>query len=227
MQAVADANLELLNAGEHVELGDVDGVVSVEACSILDHLDVKPATPAWPSCGRAVLVTHVEEVLTNGVAELSGKWTCANARGVCLDHTNDAPNLARRKAESRAHTTHSGGGGGDEGEGAKVNVEEGRVGALDEEARVFLDLLVHEGEGIHDLRRKKLGVLHVPLDLIFLVVVGESTGIVLGLEAVEVAHFGGQGVRVQQIRKADAVAIHLGGVARSDTTLRRAERASG
>mmetsp|Transcript_3807 Transcript_3807/g.12713 ORF Transcript_3807/g.12713 Transcript_3807/m.12713 type:complete len:391 (-) Transcript_3807:286-1458(-) len=227
VQLVADADAQLRDAGEHIELGDVYAVVAVDERRVLDHLEVEPAAPARAARRGAVLAAHVPEALARGVRELRGEGPRAHAGGVGLHYADGAVDLLGRDAEARAHAADGRAARRDEGEGAKVYVQEGGVGPLDEEPGARGHGVLHEAEAVHDLRLEQLGVLEVPLDLVLDVHGLHRRGVVDLLEGVEVAHPVGQRGHVKEVRKADAVAVHLGGVAWADAALRGAQRAGG
>ena len=61
MQLVLDRDLELAagDAGEDVDLGEVDTGVSVEAVGVLDNDEVEPAAAPRPARRRPDLVAHL------------------------------------------------------------------------------------------------------------------------------------------------------------------------
>ena len=77
-----------------------------------------------------------------------GYGSRADARGVRLGDADDGLELVGREAEAGAHAAQRRVGGGDKRVGAKVEVEHGGVGALDEHPLARLVLLVDHVHGV-------------------------------------------------------------------------------
>mmetsp|Transcript_10491 Transcript_10491/g.27222 ORF Transcript_10491/g.27222 Transcript_10491/m.27222 type:complete len:384 (-) Transcript_10491:312-1463(-) len=224
VELVAHADLNLTQACEHVKFGDVDRVVAVERGGVLHDLHVEPAAPARPPGRSAVLVADIAQPLARLVIELSRERPSADARRVRLHNADHAADLPRRHAEARAHAAHRRARRRHERERAKVDVKQRGVRPLHEHARALFQLVVHKGERVHDLRRENARVLQVPIDLLLLIDLAESSRIMPLLEQIKVAHLVRQRLCVEQVDEPQAVAVDLRCIARADPTLGRTNR---
>jgi hypothetical protein len=133
---------------EAVEIGDGEFVDAVDHARVAGGDGVEPAAAAGAAGGGAELAAHgVEHV---GNLRFGGQRAFADAGGVGLHHADDAVHAVRRNAGAGAGAAGRGVGRGDEGIGAEVDVEEGALRALEEDALLFLELLVQPDDGVGD-----------------------------------------------------------------------------
>src|SRR5690606_18767142 len=81
---VGDADLQLLHAVEHVELGDAQAGDAVDGHGALEGDDVHPAAAARAAGGGAVLGAAVADALADLVVQLGRERAAADAGGVGL-----------------------------------------------------------------------------------------------------------------------------------------------
>lgn len=110
--------------------------------------------------------THVEL--------LGRERTGADAGRVRLDYAVRLSDRTRRQTKTGADTADASRARGDERVRAKVEVEHERVGALDEDALVLREGVVHERDAVDDVRLETLGELLVAEDLAFGVIPGRG-----------------------------------------------------
>src|SRR5690606_13637215 len=79
---VGDADLELLHAVEHVELGDAQAGDAVDGHGALERDDVDPAAAARAPRRCAVLGAAIADALADLVVELGRERAAAHARGI-------------------------------------------------------------------------------------------------------------------------------------------------
>ena len=103
--------------------------------------------------------THVEL--------LGRERTGTDAGRVGLDHAIRLSDRTGRQSETGADTANTSRARGDERVRAKVEVEHQGVGALDEDALVLREGVVHERDAVDDVRLETLGKLLVAEDLAF------------------------------------------------------------
>src|SRR5262249_42878437 len=72
VELVADAGLDLLEAVQHVELGERDAVDAVQLHGLAHQHRIEPAAAAAPAGVDAVLVAAVAQQLADAVLELGG-----------------------------------------------------------------------------------------------------------------------------------------------------------
>ncbi|DAZ98525.1 TPA: hypothetical protein N0F65_007024 [Lagenidium giganteum] len=195
---VRDADLDLLQARQHVQLGQVELSEAVDHVRVAHLWDVEPATATWTARGRAELGADTAQVLTHVVVQLRWERTFTDTRAVGLDDANDAVEAVWRDA-------------------ATINVQHGGVGALDE------DLLARHVCVVQVRDSVDREAEHVVLDATVVLDLGGhvhlQVWVVVLVELDLVAQLGLEVVEVAQVAHADAVAEHLGAVRWTDALL--------
>src|SRR5262249_60246979 len=90
---VGDANLDLVEAVEDVELGERDPRNAADLDRLAHHHGVEPAAAPLASGHHADLPAAPAQALTDLAPELGREWAAADARGVGLgdtEHETDA-----------------------------------------------------------------------------------------------------------------------------------------
>ena len=100
--AVRRADVDALEAVEHVELGQRQAVEAVDARGVADRDRVEPAAAARAPGDRAVLAAALAQPVAHLAGELGRKRSFADARRVRLDHAEHAADGVRRDAEPGA-----------------------------------------------------------------------------------------------------------------------------
>jgi len=213
---VVGTNLDFLEGGENVELGDVDGSVAVDEVGVAEDGDIKPAATTRTTSGGTELVTDLAESSTDLIVELGGEGAAADTGGVGLDDTDHRAELGGSKTEAGRDTTSGGGGGGDVRVGTEVKIEQASVGTLSEDGLAVVVGVVQEGHGVLDPGRHDSSPL-LELLLLSLDIVVETVHALHGLDKSGVA--GNEVVPItNKLADADTVTLSLGRVGRSDTT---------
>ena len=221
---VADADLDLLQVVEYVELGDVEARVAVDEARVLHHHQVEPTASTPAARSDTVLGTDLLEVVSNIVEQLGGERSHADTGGVGLHDPNHITDSGRRDAETSADTTDRSGRACDEGVGTKVNVEHESVGTLDEHASVVGQRSVDEGDTIDNVRAQSLGKGTVTSNLAFRVVLKVSVALEAALD--KLAELGRKQLRVVEVVNTQTGARGLGRVGRTDALLGGANAAA-
>ena len=140
-QHVRHTNLDLVKVIKHIQLGQVESSVVVDGVRVAGQNEIQPAAAALAACGDAELAADALQLVAVGVELLGGEGAAADAGGVGFydsDHVLDAGGV---EGEGLDSTAEAGGGGGDEGVGAVVEVEHEGIGTLDENVGGVLVLL--------------------------------------------------------------------------------------
>ena len=142
----ADPNgLEMV---EHVELGDGQFRERVDPGRVPEHHGVQPSRTATPTRVGAVLVAHVHEVVADLVEQFGGERSGTHAGDVGLDDANDPVDVARADTRARARAAGHRIRRGHKWVGAVVDVQEGGLGALHEDAATTVQLVVDQAHGV-------------------------------------------------------------------------------
>src|SRR5690606_6066398 len=215
---VGDADLELLHAVEHVELGDAQAGDAVDGHGALERDDVDPAAAARAPRRCAVLGAAIADALADLVVELGGERAAAHARGIGLGDAEHVVDRIGAHARAGQRAADGGVGAGDVGIGAVVDVEQRALRAFAQHALALLAQVVADAGdvGFHRLDVVAEGQGFVQR----LLVVDRVHAQVLGQHEVVVIERGlelfGQLLGVMQVGDADAATRHLVLVRRTD-----------
>ena len=91
VDAVADADGNLRQFIEHVQLGHDQPGDAVDHHRVAQQRKIEPAAAAGTSGDRAVFIAAGAEVVHLGIVAFGGKWPFANARAVGLGHADHHP----------------------------------------------------------------------------------------------------------------------------------------
>src|SRR5690606_36042288 len=114
VDVVGDAHRDLLEAGEHVELGEHEVGEAVDATGVAGDDGVVPAAAAGPAGGDAVLAAGLAQPLADVVVQLGGERSLADASRVGLDDSHDAVDAGGPDAGAGDGAARGRRGGGDE-----------------------------------------------------------------------------------------------------------------
>ena len=222
---VARAYFDLVEAIEDVEARDRHVVDAREHPRVADDDGVEPAGTARAPRDGAELMSRLTQFLSDGVQLLRGEGTLADARAVCLDDADDLVDLLRRDACADGDAARDGVRCGDVGVGAVVDVQHGRLCALEEDFAPGGDLLVDEGDGVGDERAQTLGVALVLLQHLvivkgLMVVDGGELCVLIVKVFLELL---GKLCAVHEVTDSDADAVVTVHVARADAASRCAD----
>ena len=224
---VTDADLDLVETVEDVEFGERDLGERVQPRRLAGHDGVEPADASTATGVGPELVPALDERLPDLAVDFRGEGTGAHARDVGLGDADDRRDVARPEAGAGAGAAGDGVGGGHERIGAVVEVEEGRLGALEQDPLAAIERVVHDGDGVADHRRQ-------PGCELIEVLLGDRRrldgGTVVDLgedEVLLVQHhveFLAKDLGVQEVLHAKSDARGLVGVGGADAALGRAQR---
>src|SRR5690606_29027680 len=98
--SVRRADLDLIQAAEHIELGDGELCQTVDHGGVAQRHEIEPSTSARPAGGRTKLIPDSSEPVSDVVGQLGGEWAIAYARAVGLPDADHAIDGGRRNAET-------------------------------------------------------------------------------------------------------------------------------
>ena len=157
VQAIAGAHLELVEAVEHVELGQRDAGDAAGPYRLAHHHGVEPAAAALAPGDRAEFVAALAQALADGVVLFGRERPGADARGVRLGDAEHVVERTRPDPRARRGLPRHRVGGGHVGIGAVIDVEHGALGAFEQDTAALAALLVEarpDAAGVgQDLRR--------------------------------------------------------------------------
>src|SRR6478736_5776041 len=224
---VGDADRDLLEAGEDVELGDDEVGDAVDARGVAADDGVHPAAAARTARRRAVLGARLAEELARVVVQLGRERALADAGRVGLEDRDDRVDAGRGDAGPRARTRGDGVARRDVGVGAVVDVEQGGLPGLEEHSVAPVERLAQHEARVGDHGSEAGGIRQQLLD--DLVDLGPAGVVDLGQQLV-LQRQGrldllAQDALVVEVLDADADTVHLVGVGRADAATGRADAA--
>ena len=116
------------------------------------HHGIEPAGATATTRVGPVLVADIDEVVADLVEQLGGERTRADSRDVRLRDTDDALDVARADTGAGARAAGHRVGRGDERVRAVVEIEEGRLRTLEQDVLAGLKCVVHDRNGVADVR---------------------------------------------------------------------------
>ena len=129
---VGHADRDLLQAGQHVELGQEEVGQAVDPGRVAGDDRVEPAAAAVPAGGDAALAADLAQGLAELVEQLGRERAGADAGRVGLEDADHPVDLRRADAGARARAARGRVGRGDERIGAVVDVEQRALAALEQ-----------------------------------------------------------------------------------------------
>lgn len=148
---VVGADLDGVALVEAIEVGDGEPGDAIDHTGVAEEDHVEPTTGAGATSGCAELAAKAVQVVSE-VVVVGGKGTCADPRGVGLADSDDGLDGEGRQSGASGAAAGSGVGGGHEGVGPEVDVEEGALCALEENHFLCFPGLVHDGDDVADVR---------------------------------------------------------------------------
>jgi hypothetical protein len=82
---VPDANLDLRQPSQHVELGDVDARKVVDGMRVLELNQIEPAATTRTSSGDSKLASNLAKSLASRIEQLCGEGALSNTSRVRLN----------------------------------------------------------------------------------------------------------------------------------------------
>lgn len=148
---VVGADVDHFPFVESIETSDGQSGDSIDHAGVAHEDDVEPAAGASAAGGRSEFATESMEVFPKFLI-VGRERAGSDAGGVGFADSYDRLDGEGRKAGSGGATSRSGVRGSDEGVGAKVDVEEGALGAFEENHFFRFPCLVNDGDDVGDVR---------------------------------------------------------------------------
>ena len=164
VNVVSHADRDLIQAGQHVQLGDEQVGETVDAHCLTRQHGVVPAATTRAAGVHAELTAGGAQELAHLIEQLGREGASTHAGGVRLLNTNHARNAGRAHTRTDARAAGGRVGGGHERIGAVVNVQEGCLAALHQQGLTLVQCLVQQLGGVHNHRLQTLSVRHEVLD---------------------------------------------------------------
>ena len=152
IEAVARADLDLVEAIEDVELGERQLGEAVQPNRLTQHHTIEPTGPPTPPGDRAELLADIDERVAVVIEQLGRERPGPDTRGVRLGDPDDPVDVAGPETGACARTA-----GGRVGRrhvriGAVVEVEEGRLCTLQQHVCASGDRTVQQPDRVGDER---------------------------------------------------------------------------
>ena len=164
VQLVAGAQPQLFQAIEHVELGDAQARQTIDLRAALEQSRVKPAAAARTAGGHAFFSAHGGHVVTGCArgfpVEFGGEWAAAHAGAIRLGDAQDVVQHARAHARSGSGVAGHAVAGGHKRVGAVVHVEQGALGAFEQQIGTGGMRVVQLARHVGHHGQQVLGVSH-------------------------------------------------------------------
>ena len=145
---VGHAHLDRLERVEDVELGQGHLGQRVEAHRLAEHDSVEPSAPAFAPRIGAELVAPLHEQIPDVVLLLGREGPRADPGDIGLGDADDAVDVPGPEARPGAGAAGDRVGGGDEGVGAVVEIEEGGLGPLEQDLAFEVQGVVDHADGV-------------------------------------------------------------------------------
>src|SRR5690606_9983747 len=217
--AVTHTNLDLLNAVQHIQLGDAQTGNTVDHDRTLHGSSIKPATTTRTTRYGTELLAHGSQTHAGVIQQFGREWTRTHARGVGLGDTQHVAQFLRANTRTCGSGTGQAVAAGDEGVSTVVNIQQCALGTFKQELLpCFLGLVQVVGD-VSDHRSQLLSVFHGQITNLL---GGDGFGAqVLGQHEVVVIQGFGQFLvedfGIVQILNTQGTACHLVFVGRADT----------
>ena len=152
VHVVSHADRNLLQAGEHVELGEHDVGQAVDLGGVPVDDCIEPATATRAAGGHAEFVALLTQPFAGLVQQFGGEWAFAHASDVGLGDADYAGDLGGAHAGTGAGAAGGRVGRGDERVGAVVHVKHGGLSAFEQYGLAFVKRLVENQAGVGHVR---------------------------------------------------------------------------
>src|SRR5690606_1757853 len=147
---VTHAHLDGVQAIQHVQLGQADGVDGVYADGVFYQHGIEPATTTGTAGGGAFFVTHGLQVFADAVKQLSRERARTHAGGISLGDPQNLIQIQRAYAGTGGHTTSGGVGRGNKRIRTVVDVQQCALGTFEHNVAALFTHTVHQINRIHD-----------------------------------------------------------------------------
>ena len=225
VDVVGHADLDLLQAREHVKLGEHEVGDPVDSRRVPGDRRVVPPATAGAAGGRAELEAVGAQELARLVEQLGRERARADARRVRLHDPDHPVEAGGRDARAGGRTATGGVRRGDERVRAVVDIQHGRLAALEEHGLAGVESLVQDQSGVGDHRSQPVRVAQQVVDDFVhrdrAPVVDLDQQMVLLVEGT--LHLLPQDVLVEDVLDSDADPVDLVGIRRSDPASGRAD----
>ena len=148
MAFVPGADLDLIQAAEHIQKRQGDGRHPAQIARIAHRHRVKPAAAAGPARGGAIFIAAFANVLPDVVVLFRGEWSAADARRIGLHNAHEIAADLRRHPGSRVQAQGRTRRAGDIREGAVVDIQQYRMCAFKENAFAGPKCLEEDSRGV-------------------------------------------------------------------------------
>src|SRR2546430_741539 len=132
-EAVADADRQLAEGRQHVELRQRQGGHSVQANGVAKRDQVEPAAAALAARDRSEFASELAQALLVGAFYLGRERPLADARHICLGNADHLVDPGRADADARRRAARDRARGGDEWIRPVVEIEQRCVRALEQD----------------------------------------------------------------------------------------------
>ena len=224
VQHVADANLDLVEAVEHVELGQGDAGDPVDRHRLAHQHGIEPAAAALAPRHGAELVPLLAEELANLVVLLRRERSLADAGRIGLGDAEYIADTARPHAGACRRLSGGRVRRGHKGIGAVVDVQQCALRALEQDARAALAVLVEDFPNPVDIGndrvRNRAQLLHQRLVRDFVIAEATAKRVVMGQQPVD---FRRQRFHVLQVHRPDRATADLVLIGGADAAPRRTD----
>ncbi len=220
IHVVSHAQRNLLQTGEHVELGEHDVGQTVDLGRVTIHHRVEPAATTRTAGGHAILVALGAQPIAFLAEQLGRERTFAHTGHIRLGDADHAVDLGRTDAGTGACAAGGRVGGRHERVGAVVHVKHGGLTAFEQHGLAFVERLVEHQRRVGDVRLQSLTELEqlvggrVHIDRTTVVQLHQHLVLLVQARLDLVV----QVVGIEQVMHADAHTVNLVGVCRSDAT---------
>ena len=151
---VADANLDRIDPGQNVELGERERPHPVDASGVTGEHRVEPSDPPRTPGGAAELVAFFAQRIGEIAGELARKRARADSRRISLADAEHRFEIARPDAGAAEDCARDATRRGHVRVGAVIDVEHRAVGALEQHALAGVDRLADERAGVAQIREQ-------------------------------------------------------------------------
>jgi len=138
---VGDANLDLIEVIQDIELGEVERSVVVNGVGVAGEDQIEPAATTTTTGCHAKFPADLLKLVAIFIQLLARERSGANTGGVGFQYTNDRLDAGRVEGKSLHGTSQAGGGGGNKGVCSVVEIKHEGVSTFNEGVGRVLVLL--------------------------------------------------------------------------------------
>src|SRR5690554_1613671 len=141
---IAHTDFHRLQAIKHIQLGQADAGYAVDLNGMAQRYRVEPATAAGTTGGGADLVALDRQVFTHAVKQLGGERAGTHPGGVGLGNTQNVVQVQGAETRAGSGTAGGGVGRGHVRVGTQVDIQQGALGALEQDVLTTLAEIVQD-----------------------------------------------------------------------------------